>query len=312
MIRWLVLITFTFVLLVEEAQAQQDAMNSQYFFHKMLINPGYAGTNDEIQSTLAYRSQWIGVKGAPTTTVLMVDGPIQGYNLGLGAIFYTDKVGPEYSYSFYLNLSYQLELDHQTKLSFGLQGGILKDEIDWSKTIAKSLYDHKIYEQSNDSRYTPDLNLGLYLYSIRWYGGISIRHLFEEKYAYARSTQYESTFSLLSRHYYLFGGFVSPITRDRSIYIKPSFIVRYLSTTGYHGDITLDFLLQNQFWVGSTLRNLRSIIFMMAYNISKSVTIGYSYDYDLGALSQYGSNSHELMISYRLRDKKRIINPRQF
>ncbi|QZT36056.1 type IX secretion system membrane protein PorP/SprF [Halosquirtibacter xylanolyticus] len=294
------------------AMAQQDGMNSQYFFHKMYINPGYAGTIDEIQSTLTRRDQWVNIPGSPKTTSIMVHGPMGEYNFGVGGIFILDQLGPESKSSFLLNVSYQIHINYKVKLSLGIQAGLISDNIRWEDIEVKDKYDPLVYEQENSSRYSPDFNVGIYLYGLSWYAGVSARHLTQSEYAYSEGTVYKSAYSLLSRHIYLFSGVIFPLTRDHSIYMKPSFMLKYLQSTGIQYDVTTNFLFMNRFWLGATYRNTKSIIAMTAFNITPSITLGYSYDIDLGKTLKFGSNSHEVMISYSLKDKKRIINPRQF
>ena len=52
--------------------AQQDPQYSQYMFNHMAINPGYAGINEAVCLNAAHRQQWVGIDGAPVTSVFTV------------------------------------------------------------------------------------------------------------------------------------------------------------------------------------------------------------------------------------------------
>ena len=61
------LITIILVSVSFIATAQQDPLYSQYFNNPMLINPAFAGSNERLYAGVAYRSQWSGIQGGPTT-----------------------------------------------------------------------------------------------------------------------------------------------------------------------------------------------------------------------------------------------------
>jgi len=57
--------------------SQQDAQYSQYMFNQLALNPAYAGSRDVLATSLLYRNQWTGIKGAPTTASLSVQMPLR-------------------------------------------------------------------------------------------------------------------------------------------------------------------------------------------------------------------------------------------
>ena len=72
---------------------QQIALNSQYLFNNMLINPGATGTKDYIPIQLNFRKQWTNFPGSPTTQFLSCDSKIAD-NFGIGGIVFNDIGGP--------------------------------------------------------------------------------------------------------------------------------------------------------------------------------------------------------------------------
>ncbi|MDP4742152.1 MAG: type IX secretion system membrane protein PorP/SprF, partial [Schleiferiaceae bacterium] len=61
--------TLLFLLLCSATlmQAQQDPHLALYVFNPTMYNPAYAGNAQDPELTLAYRNQWQGITGAPTT-----------------------------------------------------------------------------------------------------------------------------------------------------------------------------------------------------------------------------------------------------
>ena len=59
--------------------AQQESQYTQYMYNTMLFNPGYTGSREVGSFFGMFRTQWVGIKGAPTngTTVVNPDGTIE-------------------------------------------------------------------------------------------------------------------------------------------------------------------------------------------------------------------------------------------
>ena len=73
--------------------AQQDPLYSQYFNNPMLINPAFAGSMDRMYLGLAYRSQWGGIDGAPTTFNFNGHIALADNRVGAGLVVLQDKIG---------------------------------------------------------------------------------------------------------------------------------------------------------------------------------------------------------------------------
>ena len=53
--------------------AQQDPQYTQYMYNTQVVNPAYAGSRDVLSFGLLYRTQWVGLDGAPKTATLIAD-----------------------------------------------------------------------------------------------------------------------------------------------------------------------------------------------------------------------------------------------
>ena len=84
------IISTALVLTFGSAIAQQIPFSSQYYTNPFVTNPAFTGNHDRVNAFLTHRSQWTGIAGAPQTSYLTLDGPIEAKNIGLGLNLYSD------------------------------------------------------------------------------------------------------------------------------------------------------------------------------------------------------------------------------
>ena len=63
--------------------AQFEPQFTQYMFNEMFINPAYAGSRDQVSSTLVYRNQWVEMEGAPKTQTASINAPLLNRKIGV-------------------------------------------------------------------------------------------------------------------------------------------------------------------------------------------------------------------------------------
>lgn len=291
------------------AHSQQDALFSQYMFNKLVINPGYAGTRGTLTSTIVGRYQWVNLDGAPKTTSLSVHSPLRHERMGVGGYLYNDILGPMQDVGIIASYSYRIPLG-DGQLSFGLQGGIKYNQIDWTKV---TYYDETELSQfSNESkRFIPDVNFGMYYYTDTYYIGLSSKHLFEQDFSVIQDGE-NSVYSKLLRHFYGMAGVAVPL-KDQRLVFKPSALVKYVRNAPIQVDINASLLINEVLWVGLSYRTKRAAVFIAEVNINKNFRIGYSFDWFLNELQRYNMGSHEIMIGYDFSiGNTRIRTPRYF
>src|SRR3954470_13697144 len=86
-------ISAMFILGLNTAKAQYDAMFTQYMFNEMFINPAYAGSKEAMAVTALHREQWVGFPGRPVTTTFSMHGPVINEKMGFGISFLNEKIG---------------------------------------------------------------------------------------------------------------------------------------------------------------------------------------------------------------------------
>ena len=99
-------------MLVQPVFSQQDPLSSQYMFNTLTYNPGVAGTSGMICATALNRQQWVGFKGAPSTTIFNISAPVSPFKIksGVGLLVESDNVGFDKDINISASYSYHLDL----------------------------------------------------------------------------------------------------------------------------------------------------------------------------------------------------------
>ena len=116
------------------AEAQQDPQYTQYMYNTMSVNPAYAGQRETLSVTGLYRTQWVGLDGAPDTQTFGIHAPLSNERIGLGLSVVNDALGPADETYVDANFAYTVPLDRlYTKMTFGLKAGLHALRVDWSE-----------------------------------------------------------------------------------------------------------------------------------------------------------------------------------
>jgi len=216
--------------------AQQDPLFSQYMFNKLLVNPAYAGSRETFSVDVLNRYQWVGIDGAPKTMTLAAHSILGNNKVGLGGYIYRDELGPTINQGAMATYSYRI----QTKkgwFSFGIQGGVKHFNFDWNAIQTES--PDYIFYPSDVQKLTPDLNLGFYYYTQRFFFGVSSKQMLENEYGLVESDG-NNSFSRLARHFYAMTGFAVPIN-DKMVF-RPSMMAKYVNNAPVQFDFNASIL----------------------------------------------------------------------
>lgn len=291
---------------LQQVSAQQDPQYTQYMYNPAAINPAYAGSVHHLQLFGLYRTQWVGLEGAPKTAYLSATTPLTDNGLGLGVHFKNDRLGVMDENSLSLDLAYSVDLNHQYKLSFGLKGtGSLLD-VDYDKLY---IYDgtDPISENNIKNKFSANVGAGVYLYSDKAYVGLSVPMILSNNIYNANDYKVMKE----KTHFYMMGGYVFDINRD--IQFKPATLVKVMTGAPLQVDVTANFLFYNKFTLGAAYRWDASVSGLAGFQITDGLFVGYTYDADTSKLSKYNSGSHEIFMKFELfSNNKRKYAPRFF
>ena len=104
--------------------SQQLPQFTQYMFNTVSVNPAYAGSRETLSVVGLHRSQWVGIEKGPTTQTLSAHTPLKNKKIGLGLSIIKDNLGYENFLFMYADASYTIPVGENTKLAFGLKGGL--------------------------------------------------------------------------------------------------------------------------------------------------------------------------------------------
>jgi len=288
------------------AQAQQDPQYTNYMYNTININPAYAGSRGSMSIFGLYRTQWVGIDGAPQTNAFSVNTPLGESKLGLGVSFVNDNLGITNENTISIDLSYTLDLNNRgSKLSFGMKGSANLLNVEYSKLLNYNPNDPH-FQHDISSQFTPNIGAGIYWHTDKSYLGFSVPNFLE-------TTRYDDNIQSTMRqnmHYYFMGGHVFEL--NPTLKFKPAFLLKAVNGAPLQADITANFLIHDKFTVGAAYRWDAAWSALVGFQITDGLFIGYSYDDDTKALKNYNSGSHELFIRFELFNKYRRVNSPRF
>lgn len=286
------------------ARAQQDPMYSQYMFNTLAFNPAYAGSADVFTVMALSRHQWVGFAGAPSTQTLALHSPLPGQMLSLGGTLIHDVTGPAKQNSAFFDVAYRIRTGANTRLSFGLKGGINFFQAD---IAALRTVDPDPTNANISGKLLPNVGFGLFWHSNSYYLGLSAPKLLENAIGADGGVVTNREF----RHYFLMGGYVMELNRD--LKFKPSFMMRVVQGAPMSLDLNANFLLRDKVWFGGMYRLGNGLGFMAQYRFNEQLRGGYAFDLTTTRIGAYNAGTHEIMVSYDLRfTQGRTISPRYF
>lgn len=272
--------------------AQQLCYNSQYMINQYLINPAAAGTKEYMSIATTFRQQWVGFKDAPRTQILSVHSPI-GDNMGLGGVIYNDITGPLRNIGFVGSYSYHMKINDNSKLGIGLSVFLTQHVLDGSNFILNDNNDNVLNGASQKSL-NPDGSFGLYYFNDKFYAGISIPQLIENKLNFGDNIQ---ELNKQVRHYYFSTGY--KLSLGENYKLEPSVLLKYLPSSPLQIDINSRLIYKENLWTGISYRHQESIVALVGIQRDR-FSIGYSFDYTLSTIRNYSAGTHELYLEYQL------------
>jgi len=272
--------------------SQQDAQYSQYMFNQLALNPAYAGSRDVLATSLLYRNQWTGIKGAPTTASLSVQMPLRKKKIGIGAEIISDKLGPKNISAFLLSYAYRIPLG-KGKLAFGLRMGVYNYVFDWNKMDYKDQSDQYYVNNatSRTSKITGTGDFGTYYYSRTFYWGLGLTHMNRGKII---SSDLDSSARQVTHVFIPIG----KAFEVGNVVLNPSILIKNVFNVTPAVDLSINVQLKERLWLGVSYRTNYGFVFLTQYKINDKMKAGYSFDYGINKIGRVGKGSHEIMIGY--------------
>jgi type IX secretion system PorP/SprF family membrane protein len=273
-----------------------------------------------------FRNQWSGLEGAPRTVNASADAPLRRDQYALGLTIANDRLGLTNMFSASGAFAYRIRIKADNVISLGLQGGFTyyQQRNGEAATSEAGVYDQAFSVNSN--LWLPNIGAGIYAYGKRYFIGFSVPHLvpfsLDNKWKVATGDVVAHQYNqFLLNAGYVFG-------KDASIVkFRPSFLLKYQQGPNYNMpnfSLNLGLLFIDRIWLiagvntGSTTASgtpqafgATGIVGIIQAKLTPQLSLGYSYEYTLAAISAYETGTHEVMLSYLFwYNKKRFVTPR--
>ncbi len=285
------------------SHAQQDAQFTQYMYNTININPAYAGSRGAMSIFALYRTQWVGLEGAPVTSAASMNTPLNESNLGLGITVVNDKIGPTNETTISADLSYTVPTSETWKLSFGMKATANLFDLDASRLNPVD-NDPSLY---NYSKFSPNIGAGVYLHSDKAYVGLSIPNFIE-------TNRYDKDQVAIFKekiNYYLIAGYVFDL--NENLKFKPALLTKVVEGAPLQIDASANFMIFDKLMLGASYRWSAAVSAMVGFQISDGLYVGYGYDRETTGLNNTNSGSHELFLRFELFSNiNKITTPRFF
>lgn len=315
--------------------AQQRPYYTQYILNNYIINPAVAGIENYWDVKVSHRHQWVGLDGAPVTTYFTIQGPLtksgfprqnttsfrpQGENPrgrnfledyrstdphhGLGLTILNDKTGPLNRFALCGTYAYHLPLNETTSFSAGVSLGIQNLHLNTGMLDFGEQYpiDPVVANSSYINNIKPDISLGVWIYSVRWFAGLAAQQIVPEKIGFNNGKLGGDSVTIINGklipHLFLQAGYRVLLGDDISF--LPSFTAKYVNPVPLSFDINIKFQYRDIIWVGASMRPDDGFAAMVGINVSSTFNIGYSYDLTTSRLNTVSNGTHEIVLGFLL------------
>jgi len=286
------------ILIVHPVFSQQDPLTSQYMFNTLTFNPGVAGISGMICATALNRQQWVGFKGAPSTTIFNVSAPVKPFKIksGIGLLVESDNIGFDKDVNLSASYSYHMDVG-QGLLGIGFNVGMLNKTIDPTWVIPSGdthtpPSGDPLIPENKESYIAFDAGFGLYYKADKYYASLSVTHLNQPKIKFSKGLPY------ISRHYYLTAGYTLQLPNP-SLELLPS-IFAFSDGKVIQFNVTSLIRYNKKVWGGVSYRSGDALIGMVGFELFNGIRLGYAYDFTISDIKNNSTGSHEFMVNYCL------------
>ena len=294
-----ILFVVVMLMTVGALHAQQAPIFTNYANSYAVINPGYYGMSEGVNTLGIYRNQWAGFKDdvtgdvvSPRTFFVSADMPIKVLRGGVGLSLMKDQIGFENDIAVNLGYSYHLDLSSGT-LGIGLAFNFNNRSVDFAK--AKPLNNNDpVIPSKEQSDMLVDFNFGLfYMVPETFYVAFSATSLLERKGKALDAKASTSASFVGDRTFYLAAGYEYQFLNPKFVLNPSMLVLSDIASTQFNLSSRLWY--NNKICFGLNYRYKESIDLLFGFTF-KGIQIAYAYDINTMKLKLPGS--HEVSISY--------------
>ncbi len=290
-------------------QGQQASLQTLYFLNPMGWNPASAATDDEGVVTAAFRQQWLGLSGGPSTQWANARMPLFYLRSGVGVQVVNDRQGALRRTEIGGAWSYRLLDREGLRLCAGLGFSLAQVSLDGSRLRAPDgdyegpsfTHNDGTIPLGNVSALAPDASFGLDLRFRDLRIGISATGLLAPKWALAAEGggRMVSSTNLQLGAGYVFS--VGAGMRLQPMLMVRSDLVKMQLDAGLRA-----FIADGRAFVGCMFRgygdrSADAVCATAGLSWKVGFSVAYAYDAGISPLKNVHSGTHEILLSYRFK-----------
>jgi type IX secretion system PorP/SprF family membrane protein len=320
-----------FSLISTVSLAQYIPTSNQAYQYLSLFNPAFAGVEKYTDLKLSYLDQWGNLPGSPKTInvvlTMRLNQPLDLSNSSLrpgnpsqvgnpdfipkkkrifhalAANAFNQQFGPTQLSGGGLTYSFHYPLSKKLTLSGGTSAIIESVKVDPNSITFRDDNDPYTQYLLNNNVKQTDLNIraGVLLYGKNFYVGAS--------YFPVLNKSIQSTNTLGDHPFYRASvqlGYSFPVSAN--LILKPSAVALVQMDNTFSVDYSLKAYIQNKLMLGACYRNIQTAVFFLGFSINDLLGVSYSYEMSLNGFKQFNDGSHELVLSVKLNNFKKL-NP---
>jgi type IX secretion system PorP/SprF family membrane protein len=315
-----------------KGRAQNYPHYTQYIINNYILNPALSGIENYTDIKVSHRHQWLGFTGNPRSSYITIHGPLgkhdyrtdnitsyrvpgenpRGKNYweeytaaaphhGIGLTVQDMKAGFFNFFKAKGTYAYHLGIAPKVSLSAGVAAGVSMVSIDKEAIKFNNAADPTLGNSASElNRLKPELDLGVWLYSDRYYIGVSAMQLIPQKFKFTdNSGNYGDK---LKPHIFASAGYRMFLNEDVSI--LPSILAKYVpNTPTSQFDVNVKAQYQDLVWLGASYRFKYGYAALAGVNVSNTFNVGYSYDYTTTRLNHFSKGTHEVVLGFLIGNK---------
>ena len=276
----------------QEVRSQDYSNFVQFYLNPSLINPSFTGIDGQPAAFLAYKRQWMGVKGTPSIGHFSIQSPSGSSKLGFGLNAGNDTRGLLSSTTLGLAVSYYALITDETYLRFGFSIGAGWNKVDVNSLVFGSTSDAIMNDLLNSNIQLRG-SAGLSFQAKTFQIGAAIPNIFQPSYlttdafTVSEVKPFETIVFHTSNRFYF--------ARDQHSF-EPYLVYRLNSSRPSQLEAAGVVHLKNMVWFGASYKQNFGISGLIGFKLTKLAALGYSYSLKNTGLNELGRPSHEIQL----------------
>lgn len=272
--------------------AQSGIKLTDYYHNPIQYNPAYVGASQGYFTKGTYSSQWIGFDDGPVTQTLDVQRRFSNNRYAVGLSVLNDDFGAVKNFNLEANFGLHLRATDQIGFVLGLKAGFNNFSIDYNRL---NIYNPSefIYSNGNLSEAKPIIGAGFYLYSKKWFFGMSVPNIISHR---LEDDLNRSIYNKIP-HFYSTVGVDTLISQD--VLLKSQLIMQIVEGAPISALFTTKAQYRERFGLGLQYQPEALYGAFVTARFKSDFTLTYGYDMALSDLSQYSNGNHSFGLSYR-------------